>query len=374
MLHFLALAKRLTFRTFGRASAGRSKPGYDDALLVFQSEDGGVATAVRKPRNNARRGVVIACAATLLGLASAGVVYVASTRLQAERSAAPAEPASGTAVVDSNPQGSVTIEGVVRGQTPLSLRLPVGMHNITITAGQATRSVSLEIEAGTTTRQYIEFAATPAVAATTGRLDVTSQPPGASVTVDGTRRGVTPISIAEIAVGPHQVTIAIGDSSMHRAVTIRPGAISSVDASIASPESAAGWLSLASPVELTMAEDDQIIGTTKAARVMLPAGTHNLVLANAALEVQTTIAVRIEGGKTLKRAVALPSGSLSVNAVPWASVSVDGGEIGTTPLANVTLPIGSHEVVWRHPQLGERRRTIAITARTPTRIGMDFKQ
>jgi hypothetical protein len=375
MLHLLALAKRVFFRAFGRASHREFEPGYDDALLAFQSEENRRATVVRKPQNNAaRRGVVIACAATVLGLASAVVVYVASTRLQAARSAAPAEPASGTAVVDSNPQGSVTIEGVVRGQTPLSLRLPVGMHNITVTAGQATRSVSLDIEAGTTTRQYIEFAATPAVAATTGRLDVTSQPPGASVTVDGNRRGLTPISIAEIAVGPHQVTISIGDSNMHRAVTIRPGAISSVDASIASPESAAGWLALASAVELTMAEDDQIIGTTKAARVMLPAGTHNLVLANAALEVQTTIAVRIEGGKTLKRAVALPSGSLSVNAVPWASVSVDGGEIGTTPLANVTLPIGTHEVVWRHPQLGERRRTIAVTARTPTRIGMDFKQ
>jgi eukaryotic-like serine/threonine-protein kinase len=375
MLHFLALAKRVFFRAFGRASNRESEPGYDDALLAFHSEENRGATVVRKPRNNAaRRGIVIACVAMVLGLASAAVVYVASTRLQAERSAAPAEPASGTAVVDSNPQGSVTIEGVVRGQTPLSLRLPVGMHNITVTAGQATRSVSLEIEAGTTTRQYIEFAATPAVAVTTGRLDVTSQPPGASVTVDGTRRGLTPISIAEIAVGPHQVTISIGDSNMHRAVTIRPGAISSVDASIAAPESAAGWLALASPVELTMAEDDQIIGTTKAARVMLPAGTHNLVLANAALEFQTTIAVRIEGGKTLKRAVALPSGSLSVNAVPWASVSVDGGEIGTTPLANVTLLIGTHEVVWRHPQLGERRRTIAITARTPTRIGMDFKQ
>jgi len=169
------------------------------------------------------------------------------------------------------------------------------------------RSVSLEIEAGSTTRQYIEFAAAPAAVATTGRLDVTSQPPGASVTVDGARRGLTPISIAEIAVGPHQVTISLGDSTIHRAVTIRPSAISSVDASIASPESAAGWLALSSPVELTLTEDGQIIGTTKAARVMLPAGTHNLVLANAAFEVQTTIAVRIEGGKTLKRAVALPA-------------------------------------------------------------------
>ena len=174
--------------------------------------------------------------------------------------------------------------------------------------------------------------------------------------------------------GPHQVTISSGDSTIRRAVTIRPGATSSVDASIAPSESAAGWLTLASPVELTLAEDDQIIGTTRAARVMLPAGTHNLVLANPALEFQTAMVVRIEGGKTLKQAVALPSGSLSINAVPWANVSVDGGEIGTTPLANVSLPIGNHDVVWRHPQLGERRRTIAITARTPTRIGMDFKQ
>jgi len=345
-------------------------------LLAFHSEGSSGASGVREPRkNSARRGVVLACAATMLGVASAAVVYVASTRLQAERSVASAVPVLGTAFVDSNPPGSVTIEGVVRGQTPLSLRLPAGMHDITITAGQATRSVSLEIEAGATTRQYIEFAAAPAAAATTGRLDVTSQPPGASVTVDGARRGLTPISIAEIAVGPHQVTISIGDSTLHRAVTIRPGAASSVDASVAPPESAAaGWLALASPVELTLAEDDQIIGTTRAARVMLPAGAHNLVLANAALEVQTTMAVRIEGGKTLKRAVTLPAGSLSVNAVPWANVWVDGGEIGTTPLANVPLPIGTHEVVWRHPQLGERRRTIAITARTPTRVGMDFKQ
>ena len=221
--------------------SGGSEEGYDDGLLAFHSETSDRATAAKKPRSNAaRRGVVIACAVILLGLASAAVVYVASTRLQAARSAATGEPTLGTAIIDSKPQGLVTIEGVVRGQTPLSLRLPAGIHNITIAAGQVSRSVALEIEAGTTTRQYIEFAAAPAVAATTGRLDVTSQPPGASVTVDGNRRGLTPISIAEMAVGPHQVTISSGDSTIHRAVTIRPGAISSVDASIASPESAAG--------------------------------------------------------------------------------------------------------------------------------------
>jgi hypothetical protein len=333
-----------------------------DELLSFPSEESGAFSAAQEPARRRRR-VVVIWAAILLGLASVVVGYVASTHLQAARTVAPkVDPSSGTAVIDSNPPGIVTIEGVVRGQTPLSLRLPAGTHNITIVSGQAVRSV------------LVEFAPAPAPSTTTGRLDVSSQPSGARVTVDGASRGVTPISIAEIAAGTHDVSISNGETTIRRSVIIRSGSTSSVDASLVSSESAAGWLALTSPVELTLTEGDQIIGTTKASRVMLPAGTHNLALTNPGLEFQTTMAVRIDGGKTLTRAVALPNGLLSINAVPWANVSVDGAEVGTTPLANVPLPIGPHEVVWRHPQLGERRRTVAITARTPTRIGMDFKQ
>jgi PEGA domain len=370
MSHFLTFILK-----FRRASEGGSKmDSPQDDLLSFHSEKSSALGSAQRLLS-ARRRTVIICAATLLGIGSATVVYIASTRLQAARTVAPrTDPSSGTAVLDSNPAGFVMIEGVVRGQTPLSLTLPAGTHNVTITSGQASRSVLLEIAAGTTTRQYIEFAAGAAPAPTTGRLDVTSQPSGARVTVDGAPKGVTPISIAEMTVGPHQLSIVNGDTTIHRSVTIRAGATSSVDASIASADSGAGWVALTSPIELTLADDNQIIGTTKAARVMLPAGTHNLVLANTALEFQTTLAVRIEGGKTVTRAIALPTGSLSINAVPWANVWVDGAEVGTTPLANVPMPIGTHEVMWRHPQLGERHRTITITAKTPTRIGMDFKQ
>src|SRR5215475_5704580 len=349
-----------------------------DDLSAFHSETSSALGAVNrlgavKRFLRARRGVVLVCAAALLG-GSIAIGYVASTRLQAALPVVPVNPTLGTAIIDSNPPGTVTIEGVVRGQTPLSLRLPAGSHTVTIAAGQAARSVLLEIEAGSTTRQYIEFAPAASPKPSTGRLDVSSQPSGARVTVDGAPKGATPISIGELAEGSHQLLISNGETTVRRSVVIRAGATASVDASLASPDSSAGWLALTSPVELTLAEDNQIIGTTKAARLMLPVGTHNLVIANTALEFQTTMAVRIESGKTVDRAVAVPTGMLSVNAVPWANVSVDGGEIGTTPLANVSLPIGSHEVVWRHPQLGERRRTIMITAKTPTRIGMDFKQ
>src|SRR5262245_8855465 len=324
-------------RKFRRASRGGSKmeSGPSDDLLSFHSETSSpLGTAQRLLR--ARRGTIIVCAATLLGVGSATVVYVASTRLQAARTVTPkVDPSSGTAVIDSNPPGIVTIEGVVRGETPLPLRLPAGRHHVTIAAGQTARSVLLEIEAGSTTRQYVEFATTSAPA-TTGRLDVASQPSGARVTVDGAVKGTTPISMGEIAAGVHQLSIANGETTIRRSVTIRAGAPASVQVSLSSPaDSSAGWLALTSPVELTLAEDNQIIGTTKAARVMLPAGTHNFVLSNTGLEFQTTIAVRVEGGKTVNRAVPLPTGLLSINAVPWANVSVDGGEIGTTPLANV---------------------------------------
>ncbi|PWT79784.1 MAG: hypothetical protein C5B57_13295 [Blastocatellia bacterium] len=60
--------------------------------------------------------------------------------------------------------------------------------------------------------------------------------------------------------------------------------------------------------------------------------------------------------------------------MPWADVEIDGRPVGTTPLANISVAIGSHEIVWKHPQRGERRQTITVTARSPARVGIDFNQ
>jgi hypothetical protein len=55
-------------------------------------------------------------------------------------------------------------------------------------------------------------------------------------------------------------------------------------------------------------------------------------------------------------------------------VWVNGHALGTTPFANLSMPIGTHEVIWRHPQLGERRQTVVLTARTPMRLVVDMRQ
>ena len=51
---------------------------------------------------------------------------------------------------------------------------------------------------------------------------------------------------------------------------------------------------------------------------------------------------------------------------------VDGRRAGETPIGNLTLPIGEHEIVLKHPDLGEERRTVTVGARTPVRVGVEF--
>ena len=61
-----------------------------------------------------------------------------------------------------------------------------------------------------------------------------------------------------------------------------------------------------------------------------------------------------------------------MNARPWAEVLLDGATVGETPLANLLIAIGSHELVFRHPQFAERRQTIVVTAKGPNRIAADL--
>jgi hypothetical protein len=105
---------------------------------------------------------------------------------------------------------------------------------------------------------------------------------------------------------------------------------------------------------------------------MLPAGRHDLELVSEDFGFTTTIAANVPAGRTTTVAVPLPNGLLSINALPWAEVSVDGKVLGTTPLGNLPVTIGHHEIVWRHPQHGERRQTVKVTADASIRAGVDF--
>ena len=53
-------------------------------------------------------------------------------------------------------------------------------------------------------------------------------------------------------------------------------------------------------------------------------------------------------------------GTLQVVALPWASVSVDGRSVGTTPIAAISLPAGPHSVVLQNSELGVTRSSSVV--------------
>ncbi len=307
-----------------------------------------------------------------------GLTVLALKRSPTPARAAEAQaPASGQALFDSRPSGAdVIIDGVLRGKTPLKLSLPVGSHALEITSEAGSRSLTLNIEAGTVASQYVELLAPPDRA--TGRLEIVSEPPGAQVRVDGATKGVTPLTLDTVDAGEHVVVFTSGSSTMSRTVKIAPGERATVVASMASPQAApgavGGYLSLRAPFELQVLEGGRLLGTTNADRLMLPTGRHELELVGSSFQFRRTITVNVEAGKVSSPSVELPSGTLFINALPWANVFVDGRSVGTTPLANLSVPIGNHEILWQHPQLGERKQTVAVTEHTPVRVGVTLGQ
>lgn len=139
------------------------------------------------------------------------------------------------------------------------------------------------------------------------------------------------------------------------------------------PRSVGGLITVTTPVAMRIYNGDRIVGTTEAETVMLPVGTHTLSFVSDEAGYTARRTVTVQAGRTTKVVLEAPSGSVNVNAAPWAEVWVDNQRVGETPIANLQLPIGPREFVFRHPELGERRKTAIVTLKQPVRVSMDMR-
>jgi hypothetical protein len=135
---------------------------------------------------------------------------------------------------------------------------------------------------------------------------------------------------------------------------------------------AAGWLTIASPFEVEVKQNNEVLGVSATSRIMLPAGRHDVMLVNSSLEYAEPARIDISAGRVTTFRLEPPKVGVNVNARPWADVSIDNDSAGQTPIANLPVAVGTHQVVFRHPQLGERRQTIVVTARGPNRVSVDL--
>ena len=133
-----------------------------------------------------------------------------------------------------------------------------------------------------------------------------------------------------------------------------------------------GFMIVEAPEDLQIVEDGRLLGSSASGRVALDPGSHLIEIRNDSLGFQATRTVQVLPGKTVRVTIALPEGSLSINATPWAEVTVDGRGLGETPIANVTLRAGSHELVFRNPQHGELKQTVVVKAGETGRVTVNM--
>jgi len=240
---------------------------------------------------------------------------------------AAAAPLATSLTVDSTPAGaSITINGQGRGNTPSTLTVEPGDYQLTLTSGATTRSLPLVVRAGVN-RQHVFFAEPESKAA--------------SATPADSGRSAT--------------------------------AASSIPAT-ATSNAVGGYLTVSSPIDVQLFERDALMGTSKSDRIMLPVGRHVLRTVNESYGYEGSMTVQVTAGSVSRVKLEMPDGVVNVNAVPWAEVTIDGKRFGPTPLGNVSLPIGSHEIVFTHPQLGERRQTAIVTLNGTNRVSVNLNQ
>ena len=284
--------------------------------------------------------------------------------------AAAAPAASGTLAVDTNPAGAqVFVDGTARGLTPLTLSLTPGPHTLIVQGSGDSRAIPVTISQGAVSSQYLEFRQLPSTAV--GQLQIVTEPNGARATVDGVPQGVTPMIVADLSPGEHLVVLESDLGSMNHKVVIEAGITSSLVVPLRSASSS-GWLSVSSPVQMELYERGRLLGNSGIDRIMLETGKHDIDVVNETLGYRVTRTVQVSAARVTPLVISLPKGVISLNAVPWATVSIDGEHVGDTPIGNLSLPIGWHEVVFRNPQLGEQRRAVAVTLHSPARLSIDL--
>ena len=354
-------------------------------VAVAATRDLSIPSRPAPASNRAKLLSILGAIAAVLLLAL-GVYQVMSMR-----STSAAAPVPATLSVESTPAGAtVTIDGAARGKTPLRVELNEGSHALDVSLAGATRHVPLTLAGGTVTAHSFEFAAPAAATATDAAIEIRSEPAGGRVLVDGVARGITPIVVTGLTAGVHEVQVGGPFRTVTKTMKLAakqqallvvtpartattPGPPPAADRERpARASSETGFIAIQSPIVLRVVRNGDFVGTSEDARLSLPIGNQVIGLENESVGFRDVRTVEVLGGKVTAVPVTLPKGEMSINARPWAEVFVDGSRIGETPVSQLSLPVGIHEIVFRHPDFPERRVSVVVKIGATGRAFTDF--
>lgn len=273
---------------------------------------------------------------------------------------------SGELSVESTPSGAeVVLDGNVVGRTPATVEAMAGQHHVEVRIGGSSRAAWVTVpEDG----RLVHTVSMPE-AALRGGLHLVTDPPGGTISVDGTERRPSPARVLDLVPGAHRVSGSGPFGPVEEQdVVVVGGTVTTVTVPTV------GWLRIRSPYRLEVSEKGQVFGQTSGEALMVPAGRHHFDLANADLALKVRQFVDVPAGKVVTVAFEAPMGMMNLSSDEPAEVWLDGRPIGQTPLTTLPATLGPHEVVFRHARLGDVSYTVNVTLSAPVRLTVTFNK
>ncbi len=327
--------------------------------------------AVRRPTSRKK---LVAAVGALTAVVLAAVLTFTLTRTPP-----PAVPVEGELTVETDPPGAtLVVDGMMSMvKSPGTLRMMALDQDVRVRIekeGREPREVTVRLTRQAPSKTISVLL--PEEQAKPGAITLVTEPPGASVVLDGKpQEGTTPLTLPEVASGvEHLIRVSLaGHQEEAATVKVAPGMTEPVKLVLkalappeperppelsADPRAKKGKKeALTGEVEITSSPSADIflggkrLGRTPAT-VKLPVGKVTLTFINAELELRQTSVVQVDAKGKSHSSIEFRKGKIAADAKPWADVYIGEKKLGTTPLAPREVYEGSYTLRLVNSELG----------------------
>lgn len=258
------------------------------------------------------------------------------------------------------------IDGKAVGPIPTSSAVPPGRHQVVVVKDGYQRWERW-IEAAEGQRVTFDVVLSKLEAAA-GEILVTSNPSGATVTVNGAPRGVTPTVVEQLGAGPYLVEVTLADfERVTQTVTVEAGKRAIVDAQLRKARGDTGEIKVLADMEdVSVTLDGEPLGKAPVTQAGIKPGSHHIEgrsprgyygAQQAEVKAGELTVVRL----TMTQTAAPDTASLRVvSTARDAEASVDGGEWAPLPTVFTDLVAGTHVVRVRAAGHEEWTKTVTL--------------
>lgn len=289
--------------------------------------------------------------------------------------------------IQTTPPGAqIYLNGNYIGVSPLQIEVQPGVHTVLATRpGYVPAQQSITVALGET--KTVNLVLNPEQA----RLNIFTNPVGASIYIDGQYRGTTTSAGLSLSLVPGTYTIVARMSNYQDAsvtVTLNPGETRSVTLTL-SPIVRKGTLNIfTNPVGASIYVDGNYVGVTRTTglSVQVDPGMHTIIATMDGYQ-DTTVTVNISSGETRRVDITLPpivrTGFLMIYTTPTnASIYVNGRYVGVAGSAGLRVEVDAnvvHRVVASLPDYEDasievqvapnETRTVRLTLEPISKVG-----